>query len=313
VKRMTKQHRGAVVLLLGAILSAGCDSSDPAEPVLFSKKPAEAYQYTVLNYPGATWTQAFRMNTRGDVVGFYADTTGMHGFVLRGRNYESISFDGADMTHARGINDRGDIVGDYVVDGIVHGFLLSNGRFTTIDVLDAIGTRLWDINASGEISGEYQASADGPWRAFTWRKGEFRPVTIPNATMSAGFGINNQGEVVGHYRLPHPGGGATKMLGFLWRDGDVTQIDYPVPNLMSCASGISSHAIVGHYQDSVSRIVYGYVWQDGEFTAILRVPYAAQTYPFVITPSGTIAGYHWDATAANWRGFVAEPLNRAGR
>jgi uncharacterized membrane protein len=317
--RKTPAARRFLLLGLALGLGAGCEHGtvEPAtltpDDVVAAKKPATAYRYTVLNVPDAFWTQAYRMNARGDVVGFYQDAEGMHGFLLRRGSYERLRFPDAVMTHPRGINERGDIVGDYILNGRTHGFVLSNGRYATLNMPDAFGTRLWDINANGEISGEFQAAAGGAWHGFIWRKGDFRTLDIPEATMSAGFGINVQGEVVGHYRLPAPGGGVTKMLGFIWRNGVVTQLDYPAENLMSCAMGISSHVVLGHFWDVASGIVYGYVWQGGEFIATLRVPDARDTYPTSITPSGTIAGYHWDAEAGSWRGFVAEPLNPSGR
>jgi hypothetical protein len=309
---------GMLVLVAG--LSAACagKASPAAERLspataLAAGAPAPGYRYTVIHVPGAAWTQAYRMNAQGDLVGSYQDATGTHGFLLRGRSYRSISVPTAIMTHARGINERGDVVGYYVAGETTRGFILSDGRFTTLQVPATRGTRLWDITGSGEVSGEYQAVEGGPWHAFTWREGEFTLIAIPDATMSAGFGINVQGDVVGHYQLPSPDGGVTKMLGFVWRDGVVTQLDHPVPNLMSCAFGISADAVIGHYQDLSNDVVYGFVWQDGDFTTTLRVPDAAETYPISITPAGTVAGYHRAAAAGGWRGFVAEPLNGGGR
>jgi hypothetical protein len=320
VKRITIRNPATALLLAAAVLATACDAGIPtdattaAQDMAASKMPAAGYRYTILNYPDAVWTQAYRMNARGDVVGFYQDASGMNGFLLRGKKYETIRYPGAAMTHARGINERGEIVGDYVHGGMTHGFVLRNGVFTTLDVPGANATQLWDINAHGEISGQYQATAGGAWHGFVWRRDEFRFLNIPNATMSAGYGINIHGQVVGHYRLPDPSApaGVSKMFGFLWNDGEVTHLDHPSPNRMSCAQGIGNHSVVGHYWDIASDIVYGYVWQAGNFTGTLRVPDAWDTYPLSITPSGVIVGYH---LGADWtvRGFIAEPLNPAGR
>jgi uncharacterized membrane protein len=318
MRRITIRTHATAVLLAAAAMSAACDTSVPTDAttrdMAASKTPGAGYRYTILNYPGANWTQALRMNARGDVVGIYQDATGMNGFLLRGKKYETLQYPGAAMTHARGINERGDIVGDYIHSGKTHGFVVRNGVFTTLAVPGANATQLWDINANGEISGQYQATAGGAWHGFVWRKGEFRFLNIPDATMSAGYGINIHGQVVGHYRLPDPSApsGVTKMFGFVWTDGEVTHLDYPSPNYMSCAQGIGNHGVVGHFWDIASDIVYGYVWQAGTFTSTFRVPDAWDTYPTSITPSGTIVGYH---LGADWtiRGFIAEPLNPAGR
>lgn len=307
------------VLLLAGTVAAGCEGSpmetEAPQAVAAVRVSSADYRYTVIDVPGAVVTQAFRMNARGDLVGNFQNSTGVHGFLKRGNSYQTIDFPGAAATRARGINERGDIVGMYALGGRAHGFVLRHGEFTTLDVPGAWQTVLWDINANGVISGEYQAVAGGAWHAFVWRGGEFELIAIPGATMSAGFGVNLRGEVVGHYRLPDASqpGGVSKMYGFLWRDGEVTQLDYPVPNLMSCAQGIGDHgAAVGHYWEISSDIVYGYVWQDGAFAATLRVPGAWDTYPTSITPSGVVAGYHLDASFAV-HGFIAEPLNRVGK
>jgi len=35
-----------------------------------------------VNFPGVSRTQAFRINNRGDIVGWFRDSTGEHGFLL---------------------------------------------------------------------------------------------------------------------------------------------------------------------------------------------------------------------------------------
>jgi hypothetical protein len=136
--------------------------------------------------------------------------------------------------------------------------------------------------------------------------------------MSGGFGINNRGEVAGHYRLADPAApsGSTKMMGYVWRDGDVTHVDHPgsAGTGMSCLLGIGVHGEgLGHYQDPVSRKVFGFLWRDGVFGPDLQVPGADETFPIVITPSGVIGGYLWyEDPTQGWqqRGFVATPSRR---
>ncbi|MFH1833783.1 MAG: hypothetical protein ABH877_02060 [bacterium] len=315
MKRVSGQALTIVAALAAAFSVSGCDGASPTDPSLtaeYARMPAGGYSYSVVGIPNATATQIFRMNARGAMVGSYTQAGVTRGFLLWKGDLQTIEFPGAAHTYARGINERGDIVGFYSLAGI-HGYVLTGDGFTTLDAPAAVGTRLWDINARGEISGEYQASPGEQWRGFTWREGEFTFLDVPGANMSAGYGINEAGEVVGHYTMPATG---TKMFGFkLGKDGAFTHFNHPDSGTkMSCNQGIGVHGeAVGHYGVDGSSNVYGYLWAKGDYIATLQVPGATQTFPLSITPSGLIAGYHWDATANNWRGFVATPLNPAGR
>jgi hypothetical protein len=87
-------------------------------------------EFTSIDFPGARFTSAPGINSRGDIVGFFGITSVAHGFLLSGGEFTSIDFPGAIATQAYGINPRGDIVGQYYtyIDGKfhVHGFLLSS-------------------------------------------------------------------------------------------------------------------------------------------------------------------------------------------
>src|ERR1700674_3559593 len=67
--------------------------------------------YTQIDYPGASWTYAEGIDSAGDIVGYYVDTVGEHGFLLSGGGYTSIDYPGAKYTVASGINDNGQVVG----------------------------------------------------------------------------------------------------------------------------------------------------------------------------------------------------------
>src|SRR5258708_2775411 len=71
-------------------------------------------KFSVIDFPGAASTQAWGINSRGDIVGFYvaADKTS-HGFLMNGGHYTAIDFPGAAVTLVNGINSRGDLVGEY--------------------------------------------------------------------------------------------------------------------------------------------------------------------------------------------------------
>jgi uncharacterized membrane protein len=86
-------------------------------------------------------TQAFGINDRGQIVGFYIGPPPFfaHGFVLDKSGFTTIDFPGGAntfRTEARGINNPGQIVGTYIIGSPTqfHTFVLDKGIFTTADV-----------------------------------------------------------------------------------------------------------------------------------------------------------------------------------
>ena len=112
-----------------------------------------------------TRTQATGINARGDIVGWYVDDTGIHGFQLRRGGFTAVDVPEGTSTIVNDINARGDIVGRYRdADGNLHGFLLRNGAFSSIDFPDADFTVARGINSEGDIVGVF--SLGGPTRGF---------------------------------------------------------------------------------------------------------------------------------------------------
>jgi uncharacterized membrane protein len=191
----------------------------------------------VVSLPGAVagTANAFGINSRRDIVGFYSDPlfnshgfllskgsftkidrsfpqginpqgdiVGFPGFLLSKGKFTNIDFPGAatGSTGANGINPQGDIVGNYSdSSGNGHGFLLSHGRFTTIDVPGAsggLGTVPWGINPKGDIVGYYFDGSSNP-HGFLLSNGRIHIIDVPAAAGTLAFGINPQGDIVGLY------------------------------------------------------------------------------------------------------------------
>src|SRR5438105_2602115 len=92
--------------------------------------------YTQIDVPGSITTEAVGINTQGDIVGFYADSSNVfHAFLLSGGVYTTIDYPGAAGTDATAINDLGQIVGPYfpTIDS-VSGYLydVQTQTFTTV-------------------------------------------------------------------------------------------------------------------------------------------------------------------------------------
>ncbi|MEQ1949350.1 MAG: hypothetical protein ABL995_19310 [Bryobacteraceae bacterium] len=93
---------------------------------------------TNFDMPGSNMTNAWDMNSSGDVVGVWGnnpdpvviDGIPFHGFVRdRKGNYVSIDVPNSIDTHVFGINDKGVLVGSYVDQNYnVHGFLAYPGN-----------------------------------------------------------------------------------------------------------------------------------------------------------------------------------------
>lgn len=87
-------------------------------------------EFTPLLVPGSTFTTAWDVNPRGDIVGVFRDAAGaFHGYVLTRDGYVSIDVPGATATRAFGINASGHVVGTFIdAAGRVHGFLARPAR-----------------------------------------------------------------------------------------------------------------------------------------------------------------------------------------
>lgn len=104
----------------------------PAQTQAFVIQGGDTTAFTV---PGTTFTTAWDVNPRGDIVGVFRDAAGVHGYVrtnsgrtLEGAEYTPVDVSGASATRAFGINARGDVVGTYVAGGTSHGFRATRVR-----------------------------------------------------------------------------------------------------------------------------------------------------------------------------------------
>src|SRR5947207_2140486 len=80
---------------------------------------ADGPTFTTIEFPGATLTNAFGINTRGDIVGNYVNADKSdHGFLLGGGQYSAIDVPDATSTEAFTITARGDVGGVYTLAGV---------------------------------------------------------------------------------------------------------------------------------------------------------------------------------------------------
>src|ERR1700722_4657264 len=245
---------------------------------------AQPSSFTSVDFPGSIGTQAYGMNTRGDIAGFYSlPDKSIHGFLLRGDRYTPINYPGPTSTEAGAINAKGDTAGQYTSsDNIPPGFLLQEEAFTILDYPGAKLTSPGSINARGDIVGGYTLP-DNSRHGFLWSGGNFTTLDYPGATTTVPSGINARGDIVGGYMLA---GGAH---GFLWSGNKFGSYDFPDATSTQ-AYGISARGeIAGRYV--AGGVTHGFVMSGGQFTTI-DFPGASYTGAYFITTTDDILGQY---------------------
>jgi probable HAF family extracellular repeat protein len=263
------KHVTAWSLMLLCACAAGADSG-----------------FTAIDYPNASGTWAWGINSRGDIVGYYTGVDKInHGFLLNGGHYTPIDYPGAAVTLVNGINPQGDVVGEFGATATSphRGFLLgADGVYTTFDFPGATKTSLVGINARGEITGQYTLP-DGSRHTFLSVDGNLTKIDYPGSSANGPFGVTSEGEVYGVYVLNGVGHGYVYSTG-----GGFTTIDYPGATFTYVTGRNSSGDMVGHWVDSAG-VSHGYILSNGQFTSI-DYPGASFTALSAIDPAGNIAG-----------------------
>jgi uncharacterized membrane protein len=317
------------VLALAASATACAPASSETEDVdsatmglSKSRQEVTGYEFTTIVFPGASSTDAWALNDRGDVVGQYVQGGVTRGFLLSDGAFTSITYPGASFTQATGVNDHGDIVGNYRVAGdpITHAYLLHDGEFSNIDVPGAVSSLPRDINKHGDVV--YEAQMPRPplaprTAAFLLSGGVYTEIQPPaslsgtgatTVTFAYASGIDKHGNIVG--RFDYAGGNAGYLLD---SSGEFSLLKFPgAPT--SAALGINKFGeVVGGYAQAGQR--RGYVKIGDTYTSLdvpgcTGVPVGGAvncTTPRKINDSGVIAG-GFGAGGTTSKGFIATPI-----
>jgi hypothetical protein len=106
-----KLASGIAALGLSAISTAG---------------PAKAYDYTIIDVPGATSTTPTGINASGAITGnFIVGTTVQEGFIYSGGTYTTIAPAGGSDIKPTSINAAGAVAGSFFDGSGTKGFLYS--------------------------------------------------------------------------------------------------------------------------------------------------------------------------------------------
>ena len=232
-------------------------------------------RFVTIDFPKATLTQASAVNARGQVAGWYVDSSlGIHGFLLSNGQFHVIDPPGSAQTTLGGINDWGEIAGTFLdlERGTGRGFLLAHGRFSPIDFPGSTQTAARGANNHGDVVGFYVDESDLVHGFMLTESGGF--TTLPFGVVPTG--INDRGDV------------AAGPLGLL-RQGKLISISFP-GSVFTEANGINdSGDVVGDFADGHAE--HGFLLRRGRFTQI-DVPGALLTQPTGINARGDIVGFH---------------------
>jgi uncharacterized membrane protein len=284
-----------------------------------SKQQLEAVtlSYGLIDFPRSTASNAFGVNSKGDIVGgygpiapppaYYFETTG---YWLKKDSYRTLAYPGAAYSAPYGINDKRVIAGfyDLLGDQNFRGYMYKGTEFTNIDYPGAEATGPDAINNSDEIIGIYFDSSNIQ-HGFTVKDGVYKSIDVPNSYDTEPRGINSKGVIVGDYydfnNIQH---------GFIYQGGQFTTVDYP-GTTNTVLSGINDAGqIIGGYGDGL--IVVGIDWgtsnifllDQGTFTP-LALPLGDIQVTWSYTMTGNqFVGFYVDGTG-NLFGYEAQIAN----
>jgi uncharacterized membrane protein len=211
---------------------------------------------------GTDYSEAFKSNDRGDVVGQYIGDDGFfHGFLLSKGVVTTLDFPAASDTYAFGINQSGVVVGYWdLLDALgnvlaTHGFVWKNGAFSEVNFPGSADSVVLGINASGDYVGEWDSDITSPTgHAFVFSDGQFTSFDFPDATLTQGDDINADGQIVGAY-IDANGG----THGFFKARNSYTSIDFPGA-AVTTAWGINNRGqIIGNHRDTLSGFPRGFI------------------------------------------------------
>jgi hypothetical protein len=238
---------------------------------------ARAGNWTTPDYPGAKTAEAYDISG-SNVVGWYIDISGLHGFIYDGAwPPTTLDMPGADVTIINGISGR-NVVGVYKTGAGEHGFLYDGTTWTTLDYPGALTTEARGI-IGRNVVGVYEDSSGK--HGFLYNGTTWTALDYPGATNTLADGISDS-NIVGGYN-----DGSDNGHGFLYDGTTWTTLDYPGAGATE-ARGISRNSIVGLYVNSSGK--HGFLY-DGTTWTTLDYPGASHTYANGISGSNIVGSY----------------------
>jgi uncharacterized membrane protein len=167
-------------------------------------------RYEVVNIPGATFSELFRISDSGTAVGDYADAKGIyHPFT---RNPEGTlnllpGCSGATFSGAIDIFDDDKAILGYCTNdpaqtvGFV-GYILKHGKYVTaaFPERNVINTFYVDVNKRGDLVGSFETGTVTDEHGFHRSPdGKWTQIDYPGSKQTEVFQIDDHGEMLGRY------------------------------------------------------------------------------------------------------------------
>ena len=151
--------------------------------------------WTTLQPPGSTRSEARGISSNGTIVGYLRDSTGKdRGYVYKNGAFTAQDYPSAAKTRIIGIDASDDTrwVG-YFTDssGITRGFLRTASEWTSLNYPGASESRAYAI-AGSNVVGKYRLIVDGPEYGFLWNGSSWTNLgegRLPYAVTSDGYVI----------------------------------------------------------------------------------------------------------------------------
>ncbi len=262
-------------------------------------------QFTSIEMPGSRFTVASDINSRGQIVGVYADGSGDHGFLLDRGNFTTIDIPGASDTYISGINNSGVIIGAFQDTAGVHCFVLEGETVTLIQHPDQFEMALNGINDRGQMVGAYLGS-DMVVHGLLIDQGVFTTIDVPGSTGTYAQRINNRGQIVGDWY-----DSAFLFHGFILEDGDFKIIDTPPKppyTPQTSVKGVNSYGEIVGFVSGLGSGYLGFVEDRGAWT-MFAFPPASDTRPVSVNDQRQIVGEYEEWTPSgevHIHGFLLE-------
>jgi hypothetical protein len=293
---------------------------------LFAPVAAQAgeYLYTQIDYPGASQTQVFGVNNRGEVAGIGLGTV-VSPFIYKWQDgtFTDVPPVADDMaTYVLAINDAHVLAGSaFSPDNTVQSAVVrrTDGTYTFFAHPDAVSlTQARGINDRGMVAG-YRDAPDGSTIGFVYRPATGNFVDIVPSIMTIAHGINVAGEIVGSAQLDQgdacPGAPADS-YGWVRRTNDSVHY-FRVNGLFTQARGINDRGVIAGMVLDDAGIRRGYTARivgpdDCQAVNIpparlLQFPGWDATIPEGITNTGVVVGIVYNNIDGIQHGFVAIP------
>ena len=280
-------------------------------PVLLAQSNSTVTQasvtFTTIDVPGMAVTEVNGINTAGDVVGFYGQSTigPLRGFVYSNGTFTYFGYPGQQVTVPGGINDSGLIVG-YATQNAnrrssVVGFLYDGTTFTTLKDGQNQATDAMGISNSGTVVGG--AGTLGSTNGFELINGKYKAIVFPGQyTYAFASGINTLGEIAA-FEI-----GGIYEHAYLYKNGKFRNLDFPGAQDTE-ALGINDNGIIVGSYAVAGGCVCGYALKNGKYLSF-SYPGATVTSANSINLSGQIVGTY-ELGDGTWHGFVTSPITAA--